>query len=112
MNSYQPGDIVVVDLGETIGHEQEGRRPVVVVSQILIGNLIVIIPLTRKEKSWWTVVRIKEGEGGVKMDSFALCHQIRSISLKRVIEKWSRIESDTLARIKTVLANIFEWSPQ
>lgn len=107
MNNYNPGDIVVIDLGETVGHEQKGKRPSVLVSDCLFG-VMIIVPLTTKERSWWTVVEIEKGEGGLKGKSFALCHQLRAISAERIKNKIGSLKLDTLNKIKTVLANILK----
>ncbi|MEO0118557.1 MAG: type II toxin-antitoxin system PemK/MazF family toxin [candidate division WOR-3 bacterium] len=107
MNCYKPGNVVLVDLGETVGHEQKGKRPAVIVSHEFF-SVIIIVPLTTKEKPWWTVVEIEKGEGGLNERSFALCHQLRAISVKRITNKFGSLKSDTLNKIKTVLANIFE----
>jgi len=38
VNSYQAGDVVVVNLGKTIGHEQKGIRPSVVIANPQVGG--------------------------------------------------------------------------
>lgn len=91
--TFEPGDVVVVSLGETVGHEQKGKRPAIVASHILFG----------------TVVKVEKGEGGLNENSFALCHQLRAISTERIRDKLGSVNQDTLYKIRTVLANIFEW---
>uniref|UniRef100_A0A7C4TIB2 Type II toxin-antitoxin system PemK/MazF family toxin n=1 Tax=candidate division WOR-3 bacterium TaxID=2052148 RepID=A0A7C4TIB2_UNCW3 len=108
MNDYQPGDIVKVDLGKTIGHEQRGYRPAVVMFKYLFG-VIIVIPLTKRKRNWWTIVKIEKSIGSLKRDSFALCHQIRAISQNRIRNKIGSIPIIYMGKIKTVLANIFEW---
>ncbi len=106
--TFKPGDVVVVDLGETVGHEQKGKRPAIVASHILF-RVVIIIPLTTTERDWWTVVKVEKGERGLNEDSFALCHQLRAISTERIKDKLGSVKWNTLGKIKTVLANIFEW---
>jgi len=53
-------------------------------------------------------VKIDKGDGGIKESSFAMCHQTRAISIKRVKEKWGKVQSGSLNRIKTVLSNVLE----
>ena len=51
------GDIVFADLGETIGSEQSGIRPVIVI-QNDVGNkfspTVIVAPLTSKQKVTFT----------------------------------------------------------
>lgn len=102
--SYQPGDIVIVDLGMVKGHEQEGMRPSVIIKYFSYFKLIVILPLTTRDKGWATQVKILKDEGGLKEDSFALCHQIRSISIERIVKFLGRIKPLTLKKLKATLA--------
>jgi len=110
MHNYEEGDVVVVDLGKSRGHEQRGRRPSIIIANPQVGGktrgLVIIILLTTKEKDWWTMVKIEKGDGGVKNDCFAMCHQIRAISILRVGIKCGKLRSETLNRIKTVLSNL------
>jgi mRNA interferase MazF len=112
LTDYKPGDIVYVDLGEVIGHEQEGSRPAVIIANPLVGakslGLLTIVPLTRTEKSWWTMVKITKDDGGVKDSSFAMCHQIRTVSEKRIKDRWGCLAAGTLGKIKTVLASMMD----
>jgi mRNA interferase MazF len=103
---YNPGDVIRVNLGETVGHEQEGERPCVVISHSKDLGLIVIIPLTSKEKFWPTVVSVEKDEGGLPKKSFALCHQIRSISEERINEKIGALSSETMNKIRTTLSSV------
>ena len=85
MHNYEEGDVVVVDLGKSLGHEQKGRRPSIIIANPQVGGktlgLVVIIPLTTKEKNWWTMVKIEKGDGGVKNDCFVMCHLGRFLVL-------------------------------
>lgn len=109
---YKSGEVVYVDLGDTVGHEQKRKRPAVILSEPKVGGkplrLIIIIPLTTKKKEWWTMVEINKGESGLKEVSYAMCHQIRSISVERVEERWGKVSLLTLNKIKTVLATLLE----
>lgn len=106
LSSFSPGDVVVANLDPAKGHEQRGRRPVVILSHLRQFGLIIIVPLTTKDKGWWTQVGIPKGESRLPEDSFALCHQIRSLSVERVETFSGRISPLTLGKIKTVLGGI------
>lgn len=86
-------DIVEADLGKTIGSEQGGKRPVLIV-QNNRGNIYstttIVIPLSSKLKSLnqptHTLIR-KSVDTGLKTDSVLLGEQMRVISNQRIIRK-------------------------
>lgn len=102
-------DIVQADLGNTIGSEQGGIRPVLVI-QNDIGNscshTTIIMPLTSKIKSLsqptHTLIR-SNIDTGLKTDSMLLGEQMRVISSKRIIKKigsvTNKIEQKEIRRV-------------
>ncbi len=78
------GDIWLVDLNPTLGREQRGVRPCLVVSTDLfnhgLAELIIALPITSKDKRIPSHVAIAPPEGGLKVRSFVKCEDIRSIS--------------------------------
>jgi mRNA interferase MazF len=90
MSSTAParGDVWYADLNPTRGHEQAGKRPVLIVSvnQFNQGpsGLVIVIPISSKDKRVRSQVPIEAGEGGLKSRSFAKCEAVRSISVDRL----------------------------
>ena len=86
-------DIVQADLGQVVGSEQGGIRPVLII-QNDIGNIYscttIVIPLSSRLKSLnqptHTLIR-KSIDTGLKTDSVLLGEQIRVISNQRIIMK-------------------------
>lgn len=105
--SFRAGDIVVADLNPARGHEQSGRRPVVVLTWFQSFGLLIVVPLTTKDKGWWTQVRVPRQGSGLPQDSYVLCHQIRCLSVDRAISPVGPTDSLTLGKVKTVLSRIF-----
>lgn len=68
------GEIWFVDLNPARGHEQVGKRPALIVSVDLFNSgpagLIVVLPITIKEKGIPFHVEIYPQEGGLKEKSF------------------------------------------
>ena len=64
------GEVWLVDLNPTRGREQAGRRPVLVVSVDTFNrgpaDLVVILPITSRQKGIASHVAIDPPEGGVK----------------------------------------------
>ncbi|HNI43104.1 MAG TPA: type II toxin-antitoxin system PemK/MazF family toxin, partial [Chitinophagales bacterium] len=91
-NTYTKGDVINVDLGsppaEIKGHEQAYIRPCIVITAFEQLGLVIVIPLTSSKPKFnlYTVVKILQNEGGLRSDSYALCHQIRTISFDRILD--------------------------
>ena len=78
----------LVDLNPVRGHEQAGKRPSLVISVDLFNQgasgLVVVLPLTSKEKGIPFHVELNPPEGGLKVRSFVKCEDVRSISVERL----------------------------
>lgn len=93
-------DIVQADLGQAVGSEQGGIRPVLIIQNDLgnrFSNTTIIIPLTSKIKSLNqpTHTLIKRSiDTGLKTDSVLLGEQMRVISSQRIIKKIGTVTSE------------------
>jgi mRNA interferase MazF len=111
---FQKGEVINVDLGtptkEVIGHEQGFNTPCIVIKSFPHLELVVVIPCTSKELnvSSYTTVRILKGSGGLTLDSYALCHQIRTISFKRIIGRLGNLNAKDFLKVQSVLHDILE----
>jgi len=98
------GDVWIADLDPTRGHEQAGRRPAVVVSVDLFNHgpagLVIIVPLTSRDRRIPTRVEVNPPEGGLTRASFAKCEDIRSVSTERLCRRVGRVTTETLAEIE------------
>jgi mRNA interferase MazF len=112
--NYSKGEILNINLGtppkEVKGHEQGLERPCVVIKSFNNLELVIIVPLTTKEPKYslFTIVKILKGTGGLSTDSYALCHQIRTISFDRIISKRAKLESKDILKIHSVLIDTLE----
>lgn len=106
-------DIVQANLGETIGSEQGGIRPVLIIQNDvgnICSNTTIVIPLTSKLKSLnqptHTLIR-KDINNGLKTDSMLLGEQMRVISSQRIICKIGTVtnEEERLAIRRVYQAN-------
>lgn len=102
------GEIYFADLRNTVGSEQGGMRPVVVI-QNDVGNLnsptTIIIPITsRKQKNPMpTHVKIESADI-FKKESIALTEQIRVIDRSRLKYCMGRLSQKDIVRIESAIA--------
>jgi mRNA interferase MazF len=98
------GEIWLVDLNPTRGHEQSGRRPGLVLSVDLFNHgsagLVVLLPLTTRAKNIPFHVELIPPEGGIKQRSFVKCEDIRSVATERLFRKIGSISPPTMQQIE------------
>ena len=98
------GEIWLVKLGPTQGHDQAGKRPGLVMSVDLFNRgpagLVVIIPMTTIAKGIPFHVRVEPPEGGLDRPSFIKCEDVRSIVKARLVESLGKVTEDTLAEVE------------
>jgi mRNA-degrading endonuclease toxin of MazEF toxin-antitoxin module len=77
---------VLIDLDPTVGHEQQGTRRALVVSYEPFhrSGMATVCPITTRPAKYPGEVAIPRGEAGQTQDALVLCHQIRTIDLRRV----------------------------
>lgn len=97
------GQVWLLDLNPTRGHEQAGTRPGLVVSvdpfnQTPLG-LVVVVPVTSKTKESPLHVRIDPPEGGLEHISFAKCEDVRSVALERLIRPFGRVTPAVMRQV-------------
>lgn len=113
MSSPNRGEIWWADLDPSKGHEQGGRRPVLVVSTTYFNSgpadLVLVIPLTRTDRRIPIHVPIQPPEGGVSARSLILCDALRSVSKERLGERpLGSVSNQTMQRVETVLRLLME----
>jgi len=112
--NFTKGEIINVNLGtppkEIKGHEQGFERPCIIIKSFNNLDLAIVVPLTTKKAKYslFTIVKILKGTAGLTADSFALCHQIRTISFDRIINKRARLDNKDILKINAVLIDTLE----
>jgi mRNA interferase MazF len=108
------GEIIDVNLGqppkEVKGHEQGFKRPCIVIKAFHNLGLAIVIPVTSNQPKYsiYTIVKLLKGSGGLTSDSYALCHQIRTVSFDRIIKKRGKLDSKDILKIHSVLIDTLE----
>lgn len=102
------GDVILVNLEPTVGNEQRGTRPCVVM-QNDYGNasspVTVVVPLTtaNKDKQYPFMARISKGDGDVRADSYALANQIRVIDKSKILKIWGHLSNSAISEIDNAI---------
>jgi len=106
--TIEQGDIVLLNFDPTLGHEQWGSRPALVVSRTLYNEktgFIVVCPITTKSKPFPMRVPLNEK---TKTKGFVICEQVRTIDVTarkpRVLEKAA---DETLSFVLEIVSAIF-----
>ena len=84
------GDVVVADLSPVIGHEQGGRRPVLVLSPAAYNawpiGMAIVAPITSVDRRLHHHVPIGK-EAGLRNASFVMPEYVRALSQQRLAER-------------------------
>ena len=110
MTELRQGSVAWAWLQPTVGREQSGRRPVIVVSSDgyldIVTTLAVVLPVSRSDRGWPNHVRLS----GVPQlaDSFAITEQPRTISRERLSDPIGQVDERCLAEIKQWLADFLD----
>ncbi len=98
------GEVWSVTLDPTRGHEQAGTRPALVVSADGFNHgpagLVVVIPMTTREKGIPFHVRVAPPEGGLKAVSHIKCEEVRSVSKERLARRLGSVSARTIVAVE------------
>lgn len=101
------GEVWLTDLNPVRGHEQAGRRPVLVVSVDPFNqshaDLLVVIPITSTLRNIPFHVVVHPPEGGLTNPSALLCEAVRSVSKDRLITRWGSVLPRTMFDVEDKL---------
>jgi mRNA interferase MazF len=102
------GELWLVEIPPTNGHEQSGLRPVLVLSPVE-ANVVIIIPFTSNLSALrypHTIEIHPSPENGLNATSVALVFQMRAIDRKRLQRRIGKLETDSLKQIDSMIRNI------
>ena len=101
------GDVWDADQNPAVGHEQAGRRPALVVSADNFNKtqagLVIVVPITTKDKGIRSHVPIHPPEGGLNLPSFAKCEDLRSVSVERLVKRRRLASDETMGKVEDLL---------
>ncbi|MBC7820913.1 MAG: type II toxin-antitoxin system PemK/MazF family toxin [Planctomycetaceae bacterium] len=96
----------------THGREQQGKRSALIVSTNGFNkspaDLVVLVPITSKDKGIPWHIAIAPPERGVKTKSFIMCETVRSVSKERLLQRWGAVSAATLDDVEDRLRILFD----
>jgi mRNA interferase MazF len=110
---YQGGDVLLADLDPVTGHEQGGRRPVLVLSGPSYNELrneqLIVAAITSQQRALPFHVPVG-AECGLRRPSWVQSESVRAISAQRVIRQLGRARPETVAEVRSrVISFLRDW---
>jgi mRNA interferase MazF len=107
--NFEQGDIINFDFSPTMGHEQSGYRPAVVVSRNLYNKhtgQVVVCPITNAAKPFPMRVAL---DSRTNTTGFVICEQVRTIDVNARNPKYiEQLPDDLFNRVSDLVVSIFE----
>jgi mRNA interferase MazF len=103
------GDIVYLDFDPQAGHEQRGRRPALVISNLTFNNLTklaLVCPITSTNRNFPLHVPLNSK---TKTTGFIMCEQVKALDINfRNAEFYERIPSDLMYEVFDIVYGVIE----
>ncbi len=109
MDRILKGDVFWADLNPIIGHKQGGRRPVLILSTDIFNErsgTVIAMAITSKEPRAGFPLSLELIGDVLPKRSWVKISQIRTLSIKRIRQRISRISPENLSRIISGLNEI------
>ena len=102
------GEVYWAELVPRSGSEQQGRRPVLVIShdafnQIETWRSVIVVPLSTSSSQAGrgpTTVSLTQGVGGLKRDSTALCHQVTTLDRSKLRDRLGQLPAPEMKLVE------------
>jgi mRNA-degrading endonuclease toxin of MazEF toxin-antitoxin module len=112
--SFDRGDVVSVNLNPTSGHEQEGYRPVLVISPREVNDLmgtVIVLPITNHGNfARVQGFTVSLDDAGITTGGVVLCHQPRTLDLvaRGAIGAVESVPAPVLSEVLAKFVSLFE----
>ncbi len=97
------GSVVWAELSPTLGREQSGRRPALVVASDLFleqaDSLAIIVPATTTDRGWPNHVLLRGRHLTLTQPTFALTEQPRTITRDRFVGTIGVVDEETMREV-------------
>ncbi|GLW96614.1 type II toxin-antitoxin system PemK/MazF family toxin [Microtetraspora sp. NBRC 16547] len=110
MKKISQGEIWFADFGSPVGREQAYPRPALVISNDDYNTagfeLVIVVPLTTRERGWNHHVEIPPGDSGLRKTSWAMVQQVRSLSPLRLSTRLGEVPPEKVEEVLGVLGRM------
>ena len=98
-----------------MGHEQLGRRPVLVVSADRFNHaagspwaLAIVVPITTRDRGIDLQIAVQPPEGGLRQACVLLPEQLYAADQRRLAERWGHVSEATMRRLEDRLRIVLD----
>ena len=106
MEDIKQYDLVLVNLGPTLGSEIKKTRPCAVISPNEMNRYlqtIVVAPITSSSKAYPTRVKINL----ISTQGFVVLDQVRTLDRARIIKKLKSLGTTEIKKVKAIIKETF-----
>lgn len=101
------GEVHWAQLAPRSGSEQQGNRPVILVSNDGFNRTpgwrsVIVVPVSTSStqaRRGPTAIPLPRGAGGLTTDSLALCHQVTTLDRAKLTRRMGRLPDDLLDQV-------------
>jgi mRNA interferase MazF len=102
------GEIWLTSFDPVVGHEQAGRRPALILSvdefNASRAELVTVLPITSKLRAHIpSRIEVRPPEGGLKVRSYIIGEQPRTIASRRLIKRMGTVSVTTMSKVADVV---------
>lgn len=105
-----PGDVVCVEPDPTIGREQSGRRPALLVASAdylaTVDTLAIVVPITTVDRGWPNHTPVTGAD--FQQASWAMSEQVRTVSRERIVGRAGRVDDATLRTVRRWISDFLD----
>ena len=102
----QKGDLVILTFDPSAGHEQQGRRPALIISNEVFNKhvgLAITCPITNTDRNFPFHIEVNSN----KLTGFIMTEQIKSIDYKvRKVKYVERVSDDVMNKVLGIVESV------
>jgi mRNA interferase MazF len=105
------GDIIWAELNPTVGHEQGGERPVVVLSHDVFNDrsgTVIAVAVSSQEPRAGFPLTLEITSAKLPKRSWVKIGQVRTLSVERLTRKLGRLAPEELERLERIIEGLNE----
>jgi mRNA interferase MazF len=101
---FKKWTVWLANLDPVIGSEQGKTRPVIIISENLINDVLSVVnvlPITSRKNNrniYPNEALLPAKFSGLKKESIVLCYQIRTLDKKRLVKLYGELKNETLQK--------------